>query len=724
MDINTAGIATGAREALSISTGLVSGISSTLSGVGKSFLSALSPSLAFTAVQGITSAFSSGLSTIGSSLSSGFSLANSLETTQVAFETLLGSGEAASKMLSDLKSFAASTPFEFPELADAARKLVAFGVDAKDVQGSLRQIGDIAAGVGAPIGALSELFGKAKTAGTLYAEDINQLVGRGIPVIQEFAKQLGVSESEVKKMASEGKITFANLEKAFGDLTKEGGKFGGMMAKQSGTMSGLLSTLSDNFSMTMAGLAAKVIDVFNLKGAVTGLGNFVGSVGAAVQGVIDRWTPAIKAVVAGTVSYLQNAWANLAPYAYAGMAAVSGAVTTAMGWVQSAWQSTTSWLGSNIDWIAGYIADGVVTWYTVVANVAKGVWDLVTTVADGVGTAIGWVWSFFADSAESSGGRVQTTSQQVGSTIKWLADLVQVGFVSASWAIANWRDIAELALTSYALGIVRAGNETEYVFGTVIPAYATWLGSNLGNIFTDIGNLATTTFSNLADNIVKVMSNLPGLLSGAVSFGDLWTPLTDGFKSTLSELPQIAQRQAGALEQSLQGQRDALANNLTNSWANSVTDAQRQSGALAGGIKGLPGSLADLGKPLKPGETPKPGQAPKPAGAPASAAAGAPAGGGAAESDSGGAKSGSTIYTGSAESMALRYAATPAMGAATAEVAKATAGGAPTASNTQSAQDVINTILKAMAEDVKGIRTAAESIDRKTVKQTSGGDVL
>ena len=61
----------------------------------------------------------------------------------------------------------------------------------------------------------------------LYAEDINQLVDAGIPIIGQFAKQLGVGTDQVKKLASEGKISFEELQLAFFELTAEGGKFAG-----------------------------------------------------------------------------------------------------------------------------------------------------------------------------------------------------------------------------------------------------------------------------------------------------------------------------------------------------------------------------------------------------------------------------------------------------------------------------------------------------------------
>ena len=49
----------------------------------------------------------------------------------------------------------------------------------------------------ATVNQIAELYGKARVQGRLFAEDINQLTGRGIPIIGELAKQFGVSDSQV-----------------------------------------------------------------------------------------------------------------------------------------------------------------------------------------------------------------------------------------------------------------------------------------------------------------------------------------------------------------------------------------------------------------------------------------------------------------------------------------------------------------------------------------------
>jgi tape measure domain-containing protein len=181
------------------------------------------------------------------------------EQLKVSLEVLTGSAEAGQEALNNLVQFASTTPFELPEVQNAGRSLLAFGVEAEELTETLRRIGDVAAGVGAPLGELAEIYGKAKTQGRLFAEDINQLTGRGIPIIQELADQFGVSESEVKKLVESGKVGFDQLEQAFVSLTSEGGRFFDLMRRQSETVGGALSNLADKF--TQARVSA--FDAFN-----------------------------------------------------------------------------------------------------------------------------------------------------------------------------------------------------------------------------------------------------------------------------------------------------------------------------------------------------------------------------------------------------------------------------------------------------------------------------
>jgi len=195
-------------------------------------------------------------------------MAADAEKTSVAFNVLTGSAAKGQKTLDELRQFAASTPFQFPELADAAKKLIAFGFESGEVTPELKKLGDVAAGLNIPIGELAEIYGKARVSGRLFMEDINQLAGRGIPIQAELAKQFGVSADEVRELVSSGQVNFGHLQRAIADLTGEGGKFAGLMEAQSNTLGGLWSTLSDNVGLQLTEIGTMIVDTFDLKAAV------------------------------------------------------------------------------------------------------------------------------------------------------------------------------------------------------------------------------------------------------------------------------------------------------------------------------------------------------------------------------------------------------------------------------------------------------------------------
>lgn len=248
-----------------------------------------------TAITASAATLTAGLATAAAAGGFLVKLAADAETTATSFKVLTGNVQDAEKLLAGLRKFGAETPFEFPELADASKKLLAFGVAIDDQIPTLTRIGDIASGLGIPIGELAELYGKAKVQGRLFAEDVNQLTGRGIPVIQEFAKQFGVADSEVRGLVESGKIGFPQLEKAFISLTSEGGKFNGMMAEQSKTLNGLLSTLKDNLTQAGTALGAMIMEGADLKDVV---GQLEG-VTANFQKAVEQAGPEVRESLSG-----------------------------------------------------------------------------------------------------------------------------------------------------------------------------------------------------------------------------------------------------------------------------------------------------------------------------------------------------------------------------------------------------------------------------------------
>ena len=272
-----------------------------LAGLGKGGALALQKGFALTGTAlkaGIGTALAGGAAAVGAGVKA-VNAAADFEQTQVAFTTLIGDAQKAAETLLKLRELGAQTPFEFPELADAGRKLIAFGEGADTVPETLRRIGDISAGIQAPVNEIAELYGKARVQGRLFAEDINQLTGRGIPIIGELAKQFGVSDSEVKKLVESGQVGFPAIEQAFISLTSEGGKFSGMMAAQSQTTSGLFSTLKDAINETFLVLGQPINDairplIAEAIGLVQKLAPMAKRAGEAVKGAIQFVIAAFK----------------------------------------------------------------------------------------------------------------------------------------------------------------------------------------------------------------------------------------------------------------------------------------------------------------------------------------------------------------------------------------------------------------------------------------------
>jgi len=179
-----------------------------------------------------------------------------MENLQTQFTTLTGSAEIASKVLKDLIEFSASTPFQLPGLSEATKQLIQAKVPQEELIETLRKIGDIAAVTGRSIENLAVPFARLKQRGSLTIEELNKFEDAGAGLITKMAELNGVSINQLRKDISAGKVPFQELEKAIDSVTSKGGQFADGMLKQSETLSGKLSTLSDNWNILLGNLAS------------------------------------------------------------------------------------------------------------------------------------------------------------------------------------------------------------------------------------------------------------------------------------------------------------------------------------------------------------------------------------------------------------------------------------------------------------------------------------
>lgn len=232
---------------------------------------------------------------------------------EAAFETLTGSEQVASDLMTQLIHTAATTPFGVTDISNAARQLLAYGVEADKVNETLIRLGDICAGLSIPIGDLAYLYGTTMTQGRLYTADLNQFLGRGIPLADELAKQFGVAKDQIKKMVEEGKVGFPEVQKAIIDLTNEGGRFGGLMEAQSKTISGRISNIEDTIEQmfNQIGQASEGVIGTSLD-IITALVENWETVGKVLLTVIATYGTYKAAVIAVAAAHkLMNIWGTV-----------------------------------------------------------------------------------------------------------------------------------------------------------------------------------------------------------------------------------------------------------------------------------------------------------------------------------------------------------------------------------------------------------------------------
>lgn len=166
-----------------------------------------------------------------------------IESFQISFDTLIGNKDKAAAFFAELKDFAVKTPLLLNDLAKGGQLLLGFGVDLDKVMPTLKQIGDISMGNADRFNSLTLAFAQMSATGKLMGQDLLQMVNAGFNPLKTMSETTGKSMETLKDEMSKGAISADMVAKAFEDATGKGGKFNGMLEKQSKGIKGSISNL-------------------------------------------------------------------------------------------------------------------------------------------------------------------------------------------------------------------------------------------------------------------------------------------------------------------------------------------------------------------------------------------------------------------------------------------------------------------------------------------------
>lgn len=148
-------------------------------------------------------------------------------------------------------------------------------------------------------------------------------------------------------------------------------------------------------------------------------------------------------------------------------------------------------------------------------------------------------------------------------------------YTTMAYSLGQIPLIAAIAFDSTGLFFLTMANDIGYFFGTKLPAWFGWFGENWSRLFLDAAAIVGTVFTNITSNIKNAMTAIWDYIAsgGTKSFKFAWTPVLDGFRKTVDDLPDIPPRIATQLEVSLQNDIDSMQGTFSDGLDAAINEA-------------------------------------------------------------------------------------------------------------------------------------------------------
>lgn len=566
-----------------------------------------------------------------------FSTASQFNAAQLAFSTMMHSGEQAKEFLNDLKAFAAATPFEFTDLTRAAQRMMTFGFAAKDVIPMMTALGDASglmntgtAGIERMTVALGQMQMKTKVS----AQEMQQLGEAGISAWQYLADAAGKSVAQVQKEAEQGAIRasdaipviLAGIEKTFG----------GGMEKFSQTVEGRFSTLKDNLTQALGNLgqlllpiASDIIEKFAMP-AVDFIGKLVDGflkLPAPVQDLALAAAALVAAIgpIVTAVGLLTTGIMALAPLlgtsgltaTLGALAGILGPVALAIGAVWAAWElwkldSVKSAVGDVMGAISDFWTNTLSLFLDVVVNLGtafataagqiigaglEAAWSTLKDIGSGLMEVLDALWNNvlvpLGDAFVAVYNAVSPLLGVLGSVLGFIGELA-LDAVIVSWNIFKEAVSAVWAITSTLASLLK---------DMLIGAFQL-----LGGLIKDVGGWLSTLLKPAVDAVVGAFTTLVGWLQQipgvATAMKAIGQPFDD-LKAKISDTLTDATNKASTLSTTGTAANTTLAASYKDvkSGADGAKDGIDGAKAAAEAAKEKKSALSDANKELTSSET-------------------------------------------------------------------------------------------------------------------------
>lgn len=229
---------------------------------------------------------------LASGISNAVQTGMEFEVLNLSLEAFTGSAEAAEGAMISFQQTAIKTPLDLQQVAKGGQVLLAFGLNASEAAEYVDKLAVIAGATGSDLNNLSRNLGQIQSQSRAFTRDLNQFAVAGIPIFQELAKVMGVTVGEVRELATEGSIGFAEVSQAITNMTKEGSAFNEIGERMQQTWIGKLEKLASDFQLLAGKVAenSKAIDAAfgsPVQNTLNLFSNIVRSVSNNIEGITN-----------------------------------------------------------------------------------------------------------------------------------------------------------------------------------------------------------------------------------------------------------------------------------------------------------------------------------------------------------------------------------------------------------------------------------------------------
>ena len=474
---------------------------------------------------GITTGVAAIGAAAGAAVIGGFRAAVSRQNSQKVLSGLYGSAKQATKMMTDLRKISSNSPIKYEAYQKAAQSLAYAGVEGDSATGTLRNVGKAIVAAGGDSSkmeqAMNGVMKAVNNGGIAMMDSLGMISESGVPILSGLAEKFGVPIDQVKKMASQGKISIDDVlsvmengtGKTFQQMIKAGDAATGSFQNQWAIMKDNVANAVGDVMLPMIEKITPALEPIG-NAIVTGIGKLPDVI-ATVGSVLKTLAPVIATVAAGFVAWnagllihkgiaiatmvIESQWLTLTGLRVAAMNAMTiaqralnsamranpiGIVLTLIvalvagfvlaynkiGWfrdgVNAVWAAIKTATAAVVSWFQTYVWPLLQAVWQGILIGARALWSGIQIVWNGIMAAVravvGWFQSYVAPV-------VQAVFSAVGAVMTWLyQNIVKPVFLGIQLYIKAWWTVVSAifkALVAFFNAVLKPAFQ---IFGEVV----------------------------------------------------------------------------------------------------------------------------------------------------------------------------------------------------------------------------------------------------------------